>query len=130
MRQPEFARAQAPDGVRRNGGTAGHVLSGMRTRVDSQLEPIYEVNGAMRGVVVPAGRHAITLRYCPLSVIAGGGATLLGVVVSLLLFGIGRRRRPQDSLGSPTGPLGGPDGVEESATPPASSMSSSADEAR
>jgi hypothetical protein len=101
---------------------------GWRARVDSRLEPIYEVNGAMRGVVVPAGRHAITLRYCPLSVIVGAAATLLGVVVSLLLFGIGRRRRPQDSRGSPTGPLEGPGGVEESATPPASSMSSSADE--
>jgi hypothetical protein len=89
--------------IRADMACAGMVLlsdtfyPGWRARVDSELAPIHEVNGAMRGIVVPAGRHIVTLRYRPVSAIAGAAATLLGVALSLALYWLGRRkeRRPQ-----------------------------------
>src|SRR5205823_1228917 len=38
---------------------------GWRARVDGKAAGIYEVNGAMRGVLVPAGLHTVTMRYRP-----------------------------------------------------------------
>ena len=45
--------------------------------------PIYEVNGAMRGMVVPKGAHTVTMRYRPVSVYLGGALTLLGILIAL-----------------------------------------------
>jgi hypothetical protein len=71
---------------------------GWRARVDGQLAPILEVNGAMRGVVVPEGKHYVTMRYRPASAIAGAAVTLLGVILSLTIYALGRRRtRPAKS---------------------------------
>jgi Bacterial membrane protein YfhO len=58
---------------------------GWRARVDHQPAQIYEVNGAMRGVVVPKGEHTITMRYRPWSVYAGAALTLIGVVAAVVL---------------------------------------------
>jgi hypothetical protein len=41
---------------------------GWRARVDGKAAEIYEVNAAMRGVLVPAGLHSVTMRYRPASV--------------------------------------------------------------
>jgi hypothetical protein len=56
---------------------------GWRAEVDRKPAKIYEVNGAMRGVVVPAGKHKVTMRYRPFSVYLGAGLTLLGVVAAM-----------------------------------------------
>jgi uncharacterized membrane protein YfhO len=61
---------------------------GWRARVDHQPAAIYEVNGGMRGVLVPRGSHTVTMRYRPLSAYIGAALTLLGV---LLAMAIGRR---------------------------------------
>jgi hypothetical protein len=57
---------------------------GWRARVDHELVPVHEVNGSMRGVVVFAGDHIITMRYRPTSVYLGAGLTLLGVAIALV----------------------------------------------
>jgi uncharacterized membrane protein YfhO len=66
---------------------------GWRARLDQKLTPIYEVDGAMRGVLVPKGNHTITMRYRPKSVILGGALTLLGIVLALAFDIYGRKRR-------------------------------------
>ena len=53
---------------------------GWRAEVDGHvMTPIYEVNEAMRGVIVPRGDHIITMRYRPASALAGGLLSLIGV---------------------------------------------------
>ena len=52
---------------------------GWHADVDGNLAPIFEVNEAMRGVVVPRGNHIITMRYRPASALAGGLLSLIGV---------------------------------------------------
>src|SRR5262249_56487794 len=58
---------------------------GWRARVDHQPAQIYQVNGAMRGVVVPRGAHTVTMRYRPVSVYLGAALTLPAVSLSLVL---------------------------------------------
>ncbi len=58
---------------------------GWQAWIDSKPTPIYEVNGAMRGVEVPAGRHVVTMRYRPRSVYVGAALTLCGVLGAILL---------------------------------------------
>lgn len=53
---------------------------GWRARVDHRPVEIHEVNGAMRGVVVPRGAHTITMRYRPVSVYLGAALSLLGIL--------------------------------------------------
>ncbi len=50
---------------------------GWRAEVDGRAAPIHKVDGALRGIEVPAGTHRITLRYAPVSVYAGAAMTLL-----------------------------------------------------
>ena len=49
---------------------------GWRARVDHRPAEIFQVNGAMRGVVVPRGNHIVTMRYRPVSVYLGAALTL------------------------------------------------------
>jgi uncharacterized membrane protein YfhO len=65
---------------------------GWRARVDRQPAEIFEVNGAMRGVLVPKGTHTVTMRYRPLSVYLGAALSLLGVLGALALA-LGERMR-------------------------------------
>ena len=53
---------------------------GWRARVDHTAAQIYEVNGSMRGVLVPKGVHTVTMRYRPTRMYLGAGLTLLGVL--------------------------------------------------
>jgi uncharacterized membrane protein YfhO len=46
----------------------------------------------MRGVVVPAGDHSITMRYRPALAIIGGLCTLLGVIGAVVLWKRGERQ--------------------------------------
>jgi len=53
--------------------------------VDGARAPIYEVNAAMRGVIVPAGAHSLTMRYRPASVYAGAALSLIGILGAIVL---------------------------------------------
>jgi hypothetical protein len=53
--------------------------------VDGKASPIYPVDGAMRGVVVPAGQHQITMRYRPPVVYEGAALSLVGIVGAIVL---------------------------------------------
>jgi hypothetical protein len=76
---------------------------GWHAEVDGHATPIYEVNEAMRGVIVPRGDHNITMRYRPASALAGGLLSLLGVTGAVLWgrlsafrrLSAGRTRIPQ-----------------------------------
>jgi len=59
---------------------------GWRARVDGKVAEIYEVNGAMRGVLVPGGLHTVTMRYRPASVIWGALLTIIGMVGALAMW--------------------------------------------
>ena len=58
---------------------------GWRARLDHRPAALYEVNGAMRGVVTPAGVHTITMRYRPVSVYMGAALTVAGVLMATAL---------------------------------------------
>ncbi len=64
---------------------------GWRAYVDGTRAEIYAANGAMRGVLVPAGAHSLTMRYRPPVVYAGAGLTMLGIAGALVLAR-GKRR--------------------------------------
>jgi hypothetical protein len=57
---------------------------GWRAEVDGHVTPIYQVNEAMRGVIVPRGDHTITMRYRPVSALAGALLTLIGIAGATL----------------------------------------------
>jgi hypothetical protein len=63
---------------------------GWRAQIDGHRAPIYEVNEAMRGVVVPQGEHTITMQYRPASAVAGMLLSLTGVA-GALAAALGRR---------------------------------------
>ena len=52
---------------------------GWRAEVDGKSAPIYEVNAAMRGVIVPQGEHVVTMHYRPASAALGGLLSLVGI---------------------------------------------------
>jgi hypothetical protein len=56
---------------------------GWKADIDGRSVELYEVNGAMRGVVVPEGAHTVTMRYRPASVYFGAFLSLAGIVVTL-----------------------------------------------
>ena len=66
---------------------------GWTANVDGAAATIYEADGAIRGVVVEAGTHRITLQYRPMSVYAGALLSLVGAVIGLYLLVRGRWRR-------------------------------------
>ena len=63
--------------------------------VDGQPSRIYEADGIVRGVVVPAGKHRLEMRYRPKSVYWGAALTGLGLLGACLLARYGRQRLPQ-----------------------------------
>jgi hypothetical protein len=58
---------------------------GWEAYVDEKPATIYSADIALRGVLVPAGTHTITMEYRPQSVVIGA----LGVPAGVLLFGLG-----------------------------------------
>lgn len=70
---------------------------GWRARVDGKAAQIYEVNAAVRGVLVPAGMHTVTMRYRPASVIWGGLLTLVGILGAVSIWLLDRRRQAPDA---------------------------------
>src|SRR5205085_8298548 len=53
---------------------------GWKATVDGKPERIWEVDAALRGVVVPAGRHHIEMVYRPDSVMWGAALSALGLL--------------------------------------------------
>lgn len=60
--------------------------------VDGKPQPIYEVFGALRGVVLESGSHRVEMRYRPGVVMLGAALSFSAIALSLLL--IGRVRKP------------------------------------
>ncbi len=67
---------------------------GWQATVDGAPAPIYEVDGALRGVVVAAGAHTVEMRYRPRSVFLGAAFTLLSLC---LACGVGWAARQRAS---------------------------------
>lgn len=57
---------------------------GWRARVDGKEAPVYRVDHALRGVVLPPGEHRVELYYQPLSLFLGAIVTALTVVTVAL----------------------------------------------
>jgi hypothetical protein len=78
---------------------------GWRATIDGVSAPIYEVNAAMRGVIVPAGSHTLTFQYRPASVVLGALLTFLGVGGAIALSILGSRvavKETEDAYASRT----------------------------
>jgi hypothetical protein len=59
---------------------------GWHAYVDGASTRIYEVNEAMRGVVVPTGQHTVTMRYRPASATIGGVCGITALLGALVLW--------------------------------------------
>jgi len=59
--------------------------------VDGKPAQLYETYGVIRGVVVPAGRHRVEMRYRPRSVYLGGAMSLIGLAAACVI-GVRSRR--------------------------------------
>jgi hypothetical protein len=67
---------------------------GWKAWIDGARAPIVRANAAFRGVLVPAGRHAVEMAYRPWSVSVGAGVSALSLVGLLAMLATGRRGRP------------------------------------
>jgi uncharacterized membrane protein YfhO len=67
---------------------------GWSATVNGRPATIYKVNGALRGIGVPAGHSRVVMRYAPWTVYAGGAVSLLtfGGVAGAWLFAFWRHR--------------------------------------
>ncbi|MHC5020924.1 MAG: hypothetical protein ACYTGX_12600 [Planctomycetota bacterium] len=65
---------------------------GWSAQIDGAPAPLLPVNGYFRGVVVPAGRHTVTMRIRSTSAALGRWLSLLGIGVVLALAWRSRRR--------------------------------------
>ncbi|MBI4824747.1 MAG: YfhO family protein [Nitrospirae bacterium] len=66
---------------------ADQYYPGWRAFIDGKEAKIYEVNGILRGVVVPEGKHVVIFRYLPYKVVALIGLSLfivIGIIVYLI----------------------------------------------
>ena len=70
---------------------------GWRATVDGQSAPIYRVDSALRGVVVPRGHSRVVLSYTPASVYSG--ALLTAVAFGGTLVAVWFRRRRATAIG-------------------------------
>jgi hypothetical protein len=93
-REPGFVRLEADMRCRGMVVLSDAFFPGWNATLDGRPARIYEVYGGLRGVVAPAGRHVIEMRYRPLSVILGGIMTALGVLGACLLSLRDRKRPP------------------------------------
>jgi hypothetical protein len=66
---------------------------GWRALVDGEEVEIRAVNHLFRGVPLDAGSHRVRFEYRPVSVLAGGVISALGIGAPIALIAWGRRRR-------------------------------------
>jgi len=64
---------------------------GWRARVNGEATPIRKVDGALRGIEVPAGASSVELHYAPLSVYAGLGLSMASFLAGAFLMALERR---------------------------------------
>ncbi len=64
---------------------------GWRATINDQAAPIYRVDSALRGVIVPRGHSRVVLNYAPQSVYWGGLLTLTAFFGTLLAMWLQRR---------------------------------------
>ncbi len=69
----------------------GSFAPGWRARIDGVSAPVVRANGVFRAVRVPAGRHAVDLRYRPPAVAAGAVLSLASALAAAVLAR-GRKR--------------------------------------
>jgi len=67
---------------------------GWHAYVDGRSADLWKVDGAIRGVPVPRGRHRVTMTYRPFSVYSGLLLTALGLAIAVVLS-----RRKEDTAG-------------------------------
>ena len=65
---------------------------GWRAAVGGRSTPVRQVDGALQGVFVPGGTHAVEVKYRPLSVLAGACSTGVFIVAALVCEFLSRRR--------------------------------------
>ena len=68
------------------------VFPGWKAKVDGRTARIYEVDGSIRGVLVPQGPHQVAFHYRPMSVYLGAALTFLGLIGAAVLV-VGARRK-------------------------------------
>ncbi len=59
---------------------------GWRATIDGQRTNIYSVNGALRGLIVPAGNHRITMLYRPTAFVLGLKLSIISFIVIVISF--------------------------------------------
>jgi hypothetical protein len=67
---------------------------GWRATIDGQSAPIYRVDSALRGLVVPRGHSRVVLRYAPASIYWGGLLTSVAFLGTLVAVWLRGRRAP------------------------------------
>ena len=92
-REPEAVSIEARMGSKGMVILSDAFYPGWQATLDGRPVTIHEVYGGLRGVVTPAGRHMIEMRYRPRSVYAGGILTLAGILGACALAAWGPRRR-------------------------------------
>ncbi|HLI85572.1 MAG TPA: hypothetical protein VKV17_16775 [Bryobacteraceae bacterium] len=84
-RSTDVVRIRADMGCEGMVVTSDTFYPGWHAEIDGRAAPIYEVNEAMRGVIVPRGAHALTFRYRPASAAIGGLLTLTALIVTAVV---------------------------------------------
>ena len=67
---------------------------GWHASVNGAAEDIYQVDGDLRGVVVPAGNSQVILKYIPASIYVGGSLSFLAFTATLFFWVKRRRSNP------------------------------------
>jgi hypothetical protein len=66
---------------------------GWTATVNGASVPIMEVNGLLRGVLLPAGQAHVEMIFQPVSLALGGVLTGVGILCALVLFGVRSRQK-------------------------------------
>jgi len=69
--------------------------TGWNVEIDGVAAEIVPVDGALRGIALPAGEHRVAFTYRPIATIAGFGIALLTFVALMVWLAWPRARRPR-----------------------------------
>ncbi|MGD0499855.1 MAG: YfhO family protein [Bryobacteraceae bacterium] len=70
---------------------------GWRATVNGKEEPIYRVDGVLRGIAIPPGESRVVVQYAPRSVLGGAALSLAAFLGVPLAFSLFKRRAPFSS---------------------------------